>query len=330
MLAERRKIVSSPLLEMRDIRKYFPVHRGFLRRVVGWVKAVDGVSIDIHAQEVHALVGESGSGKSTLGRLALRLLDLTAGEIYFKGERIDQIPIKEFKPYRKSLQMIFQDPFASLNPRYTIEESLGEGLIYHQLVKSESEKKERIAAVLKEVGLSSDAMKRYPHQFSGGQQQRICIGRAIAMQPKLIVCDEAVSALDVSVQAQVLNLLARLQEEFQLSYLFIAHDLSVVRHISDRVTVMYLGKVMETGPSAEIFAEPKHPYTQALLSSIPEAKLAKREKPMSLKGEIPSPLNPPSGCPFRTRCPFAKPICAEPPPKKHGKGKDHSYWCILD
>lgn len=306
-----------PLLQFKNVRKYFPVHAGVFRKVVAHVKAVDGVNLVLHKGEVHALVGESGSGKSTLGRLAIRLMEPTSGHVEYAGGK-------------HSIQMIFQDPHSSLNPRMTILEAIGEGLLFHGLVKNEKEKKERVAEVLNDVGLISDMMMRYPHQFSGGQQQRICIGRAIALKPEILICDEAVSALDVSIQAQILNLLVRIQQELGLSYLFISHDLSVVRHISDRITVLYLGHVMETGTVKDIFENPKHPYTQALLSSIPKMTPKATAKRMVLKGEIPSNVHPPSGCPFRTRCPYAQPVCSEPPPWKKGGSPRHGYACILD
>lgn len=321
--------MNTPLVTLKNVKKYFPIYRGFFRHVEGHIKAVDDVSFSIQRQEVHALVGESGSGKSTVGRLIIDLLKPTAGEILFNGESSLKLSGESLKRHRRRFQMIFQDPFASLNPRHTIEESLGEGLILHGLVKNDEEKKERIRQVLYQVGLSPEALKRYPHQFSGGQQQRICIARAVILEPEMIVCDEAVSALDVSIQAQILNLLSELQREQLLSYLFISHDLSVVQHISDWVTVMYLGKVMETGPAASIFNNPKHPYTQALLSSIPKKRPDEIKSRIILKGEIPSPSDPPSGCPFRTRCPFARAICAEPPPRKRA-GEGHLYDCILD
>lgn len=309
-----------PLLTLTDITKYFPIYAGVFRRTVGHVRAVDGVSLTVKKGQVHALVGESGSGKSTLGRVAIGLIPKTSGTIEFKGRQ----------PFRRSLQMIFQDPYSSLNPRLSVLEALGEGVLFHGIVKNEKEKKEYVAEILKEVGLSPDIMDRYPHQFSGGQQQRLCIGRAISLRPELIVCDEAVSALDVSIQAQILNLLVKLQEELGLSYLFISHDLSVVKHISDQITVMYLGHVMETGSRDDIFQNPKHPYTQALLSSIPKTDPDQRTDRIILKGEIPSSAHPPSGCPFRTRCPYAQAICAEPPPCKKGKNEGHRYYCIRD
>lgn len=319
-----------PLLKLTGIQKFFPIHAGVFRKVVGHIQAVNGVDLTLKQGTVHALVGESGSGKSTLGRVAIRLLEPTAGTIEFKGVALNNLSSAELLPYRRSLQMIFQDPYSSLNPRLSILEAIGEGLVYHGIAKTEKEKKDQVALILEEVGLSPDVMDRYPHQFSGGQQQRICIGRAIALKPELIVCDEAVSALDVSIQAQILNLLIKLREEFHLSYLFISHDLSVVRHVSDHITVMYLGHIMETGATRDIFEHPKHPYTQALLSAIPKMEPGLITNRTILKGEIPSSRNPPSGCPFRTRCPYAKPICAEPPPCKKGPGKDHNYFCILD
>lgn len=318
------------LLKLTNIKKYFPVYSGVFRRLAGEIKAVDSVSLEVKRGEVHALVGESGSGKSTLGRVAIRLLDPTSGTIEFNGIALQNLTEKELFFYRKSFQMIFQDPYSSLNPRFTILENMGESLLFHKIARNEKEKKEHVADLLKEVGLSADVMHRFPHQFSGGQQQRICIGRAIGLKPELIVCDEAVSALDVSVQAQILNLLARFQQEFHLSYLFISHDLSVVQHVSDWVTVMYLGHVMETGSVRDIFESPKHPYTQSLLSSIPRINPGMEKKRIILKGEIPSSAHPPSGCPFRTRCPYAEPICSEPPPCKKGRGEGHLYACIRD
>ena len=318
------------LLKLTDISKFFPIHAGVFRKTVGHVKAVDGVSLSLKKGTVHALVGESGSGKSTFGRVAIRLLEPTAGTIEFKGVALDKLSPSELKPYRGSLQMIFQDPYSSLNPRLSVLEAIGEGLIFHGIAKNEKEKIDQVARILEEVGLQPDVMHRFPHQFSGGQQQRICIGRAIGLRPDLIVCDEAVSALDVSIQAQILNLLIRLQKEFQLSYLFISHDLSVVRHISDTITVMYLGKVMETGTVDDIFKNPKHPYTQALLSAIPKMEPGHKTSRMILSGEIPSSVNPPSGCPFRTRCPYAQDSCSKAPPCKQGSSNTHKYYCILD
>jgi oligopeptide/dipeptide ABC transporter ATP-binding protein len=328
-----RSRMSDILLEVKNLKKYFPVTAGLLRRQVASVKAVDGVNFTIDKGEVLGVVGESGCGKSTLGRSTIRLIEPTEGEIWFLGQNFMELDREKLKRMRRDIQIVFQDPYASLNPRKTIEESIGEALLYHEIVKTNDEMVERVASILGQVGLSPDAMRRYPHQFSGGQQQRICIGRAIALKPKMIVCDEALSALDVSVQAQIMNLLIELQTSYGLSYLFISHDLSIIRHISDRVLVLYLGKVMESASTEELFSNPKHPYTQALLSAIPKRHPSETKNRILLKGEIPSALNPPSGCPFRTRCPYAQPICSLPPPKKVVKDKKagkHEYYCILD
>jgi peptide/nickel transport system ATP-binding protein len=323
------------LLQVQGLKVYFPVTAGLLRRQVAEVKAVDGIDFTLHTGEVLGVVGESGCGKSTLARASLRLIEPTAGEIHFEGHDLLAYDKDQLRRMRKEAQFVFQDPYASLNPRKTIGENIGEALLYHGLVNNRSKQQQIVAEILTRIGLTSDAMPRYPHQFSGGQQQRICIGRAIALRPKLIVCDEAVSALDVSVQAQILNLLVELQQTLALSYLFIAHDLGVIRHFSDRVLVVYLGKVMESASVEELFTNPKHPYTQALLSATPRSHPREKRERLPLKGEIPSALHPPSGCPFRTRCPFAQPICAEPPPKKIVRDRrtgedDHEYYCILD
>lgn len=320
--------MSEVLMEVKGLKKYFPVTAGLFRKQVASVKAVDGVDFTIHSKEVVALVGETGSGKSTIGRTSIRLIEPTAGQIHFMGKDLMAMTPSQLKQIRKDVQIVFQDPYASLNPRKTVGESIGEALLYHGLVANRREQNERVAEILKKIGLSPDVMSRYPHQFSGGQQQRICIGRAIAMEPKLIVCDEALSALDVSVQAQIMNLLMELKDSLGLSYLFISHDLNTVRFISDRVVVLYLGKVMEAGLTEEIFRNPKHPYTQALLSATPRSHPGEKPQRIILKGEIPSALNPPSGCPFRTRCPYAQPICAEKPPCK---GDANHFWnCILN
>lgn len=258
------------LLEAKGLKKYFPIFAGFFRRHVGNVKAVNGIDFKIIEGEVLGMVGESGSGKSTAGRAAIRLIEPTAGEVMFQGKNFLNFNKAQLKEARRQIQIVFQDPYASLNPRKTIGQSMGEALSYHQLVSSKSEQRDRVAQTMKQVGLSPDAMDRYPHQFSGGQQQRICIGRAIAINPKLIVCDEAVSALDVSVQAQILNLLAELKDTMKLSYLFISHDLSVIRHISDHVVVMHVGKIVEYGTAEEIFCNPQQNYTQKLLAAIPK------------------------------------------------------------
>lgn len=316
------------LLEVKNLKKYFPVTAGLFKQQVGSVKAVDGVDFNLKKGQVLGLVGESGSGKSTIARCVMRLIEPSEGSVIYEGHDLLKLTPKELKPFRKKIQIIFQDPYASLNPRKTISESIGEPLLYHGLVSNESEKRERVAQILSQIGMASDVMNRYPHQFSGGQQQRICIGRAIGMQPDLIVCDEALSALDVSVQAQILNLLNELKETMGLSYLFISHDLSIVKYICDHIVVLYLGKIMESAASEQLFADPRHPYTQALLSATPPNHPGQKKNRIFLKGETPSPIHPPSGCPFRTRCGYAQDVCALPPPHKH-PNDDHDYYCIL-
>lgn len=325
--------MSELLLNVKNLKKYFPVTAGILRKKVADIKAVDGIDFTIAHGEVVGMVGESGSGKSTAGRAAIRLIEPTAGDIEFEGVNFRTLSGDQLKQKRRDIQMVFQDPYASLNPRKTICDSISEGALYHGLLKKNDDILAFVTHVLERVGLPADAMHRYPHEFSGGQQQRICIGRAIAMNPKLIVCDEAVSALDVSVQAQILNLFSDLRSSMGLSYLFISHALSVVRHSCDRVLVLYLGKVMESAPTDELFRNPKHPYTQALLAAVPRRHPSEKKTHIPLKGEIPSALNPPSGCPFRTRCPYARPECSHTPPVKVLKTKDnkeHTYHCILD
>lgn len=327
--------MSKALLEVKELKKEFPIVAGLLRRQVGSVYAVNGIDFTIKEGETLGMVGESGCGKSTAGRAVIRLVEPTSGQVLFQGKDVLALSSQELRNFRCHAQMVFQDPYASLNPRKTVGESIGEALLYHGIVSNKSQQHEHVADVLTKVGLSPDIMERYSHEFSGGQQQRICIGRALALHPSLIICDEAVSALDVSVQAQIINLLLDLKETMGLSYLFISHDLSVIRYIADRVVVLYLGKVMETASSQELFSNPKHPYTQALLSAIPKKQPKESNHRMILKGEIPSASIPPSGCPFRTRCPYAQPQCALPPPRKTVKdratnGQDHHYFCILD
>jgi ABC-type oligopeptide transport system ATPase subunit len=263
--------MTTPLLKVRGLKKYFPITEGILRSHVGDTKAVDGIDFTVYPGKVLGLVGESGCGKSTAARASIRLIEPTAGEIYFDGNDFMSLTTHQLKNIRKEIQIVFQDPYASLNPRQTVGHSIGEALIYHKLVRNLAEEQDQVAEIMRRIGLSPDLMKRYPHQFSGGQQQRICIGRAIAMNPKLIICDEAVSALDVSVQAQILNLLIELQETMGLSYLFISHDLAIIRHICDWVVVMYKGKAVEEGPTEELYNNPQHPYTKALLSAIPKS-----------------------------------------------------------
>ena len=299
------------LVEVRDLKKHFPIRGGVLSRVVASVKAVDGVSFAIRRGEVLGLVGESGSGKTTVGRTLLRLIEPTGGRIFFDGQDITELPREKLRPFRRRMQIIFQDPFSSLNPRMTVGDIIAEPLLIHGIGKTPKERTERVAELLKLVGLSPDHMRRYPHEFSGGQRQRIGIARALAVAPEFIVADEPVSALDVSIQAQVVNLLQDLKEELGLTLLFIAHDLAVVEYISDRVAVMYLGKVMELAPARELYRNPKHPYTEALLSAVPIPDPTVKRERIVLQGDIPSPINPPSGCVFRTRCRYALPECAD-------------------
>src|SRR5512142_1891564 len=300
--------MTETLLEVTDLTKHYPVRAGALRRQVGTVHAVDGVSFSVGAGETLGLVGESGCGKSTVARSVLRLVEPTSGRIRLDGEDITHLSKTALRPLRRSMQIVFQDPFASLNPRMTAGDIVGEPLSVHGLA-SGKEKQAQVTQLFEQVGLRPDQLCSYPHQFSGGQRQRICIARALALSPRLIVCDEPVSALDVSIQAQVINLLVDLQRQHGLSYLFIAHDLAVVAHISHRVAVMYLGRVVEIGDKAELFKNPRHPYTQALLASVPVADpKSKRLRPL-VDGDVPSPVNPPSGCAFHTRCRFALDRC---------------------
>jgi oligopeptide transport system ATP-binding protein len=320
-----------PLVEVRGLKTWFPVRSGVVNRIVGQVRAVDGVDLVIREGETLGLVGESGCGKSTLGRSILRLVEPTAGEVYFQGKDVLRMSRGAMRRMRRQMAMIFQDPFASLDPRQTVGGILGEALDIHHLAPDARRRKERVRELLDLVGLSTDFANRYPHEFSGGQRQRIGIARALAVEPSFIVCDEPISALDVSIQAQVINLLEQLQEKFRLTYLFIAHDLSVVKHISDRIAVMYVGKVVEISPAADLYNSPKHPYTASLLSAIPipDPRLERRRERIILKGDVASPVNPPSGCRFRTRCFKAQPRCAErEPPLNTVNLGEHQAACF--
>jgi oligopeptide/dipeptide ABC transporter ATP-binding protein len=306
-----------PLLRVRGLSKYFPVRGGVLSTVKAWVKAVDDVSFDIRRREIFALVGESGCGKTTTGRSLLRLIEPTAGEVIFDGQSVLDLSRGEMRALRRRMQIIFQDPYGSLNPRMTVGGIIGEPLRVHGLASGAALEK-KVASLLERVGLDPEYRRRYPHEFSGGQRQRIGIARALALDPDFIVCDEAVSALDVSIQAQILNLLRELQDELDLSYLFITHDLNVVRYLADRVGVMYLGKLVETATTAQLFDEPLHPYTQALVSANPVPDPEVALTPQVLEGEVPSPMNPPSGCAFHPRCPQAFDRCPKEVPRLQG------------
>jgi oligopeptide/dipeptide ABC transporter ATP-binding protein len=297
----------APLVEVTDLRKHFPVRGGLLRRVVARVKAVDGVSLAVQAGQTLGLVGESGCGKSTLGRTILRLQEPTAGSIHFEGEDITHLSRRQLLPWRQRMQAVFQDPYGSLSPRRTVAQTVREPLDVHR-VGTRAEREGRVAELLDEVGLSPQAAQRYPHEFSGGQRQRVGIARALALNPRFIVADEPVSALDVSVQSQVLNLIARLQRERGIAFLFISHDLAVIQHVSDRIGVMYLGKLVELAPAAELFRNPLHPYTEALLSAVPQVDADGRKR-IVLSGDVPSPRQPPAGCAFHPRCPRAAAVC---------------------
>lgn len=317
------------LLEVKNVKKYFPVTRGIVfQKTIAVNKAVDNVSFKIHRGETLGLVGESGCGKSTLGRTILRLHEATSGQVLFEGRNIIELGSQEMRELRRDMQIIFQDPYASLNPRMTVGDIVGEPLLIHGLAKGKA-LEQRVKELLSVVGLSAQHARRYPHEFSGGQRQRIGVARALAVNPKIIICDEPVSALDVSIQAQVINLLQDLQKEFGLTYLFIAHDLAVVKHISDRVAVMYLGQLVELADKSELYSNPLHPYTSALLSAIPIPNPEAKSDRILLEGDVPSPLNPPPGCHFHTRCRFARPECSQSAPELREIKPGHFVACHL-
>ncbi|WP_346243298.1 dipeptide ABC transporter ATP-binding protein [Shouchella clausii] len=321
--------MSNVLLEAKGLKMHFPIKAGVIRRTVGYVKAVDGITLNVYKGESLGIVGESGSGKSTLGRMLLRLLDPTEGEVYFNGEQISNLSNRKMRPYRRDMQMVFQDPYASLNPRMTIGELLEEPLLVHKTMNKKADRKKRAEELLETVGLPKSSYNKYPHEFSGGQRQRVGIARALSTKPKLIIGDEPVSALDVSIQSQVLNLMKDLQDEFQLTYLFIAHDLSVVKHISDRVAVMYLGRIVEIAQKDSLYETPLHPYTEALISAVPSTDVTVKKEKISLKGELPSPANPPKGCAFHTRCPHAYERCKHERPEMTEQKDGHFVACHL-
>ena len=319
-------MAETPLLEVKHLKKHFPIKGGVFSKTIGYVYAVDDVNFTLSKGETLGLVGESGCGKSTTGRTILRLIEPTDGAIHFEGQDITTLDKSAMRALRREMQIIFQDPYASLNPRMTVGSIIGEPLEIHKIAKG-AEKEERVASLLQKVGLRAEDMRKYPHEFSGGQRQRIGIARALALNPKLIVCDEPVSALDVSIQAQVINLLEDLQAELGLSYLFIAHNLNVVEHISDRVAVMYLGEIVELASDEELYKNPQHPYTEALLSAVPIPDPTVKKKRIILEGDVPSPINPPKGCHFHTRCMYKEKICEEVEPEFKDIGGGHWVAC---
>lgn len=319
-------MAETPLLDVKHLKKHFPIKGGVFSKTIGYVYAVDDINFTLEKGETLGLVGESGCGKSTTGRTILRLIEPTDGAIYFEGQDITGLDKGAMRALRREMQIIFQDPYASLNPRMTVGSIIGEPLEIHKIARG-SEKEERVASLLQKVGLRAEDMRKYPHEFSGGQRQRIGIARALALNPKLIVCDEPVSALDVSIQAQVINLLEDLQAEFGLSYLFIAHNLNVVEHISNRVAVMYLGQIVELASDEELYKNPQHPYTEALLSAVPIPDPTVKKKRIILEGDVPSPINPPRGCHFHTRCMYKEKICEEVEPEFKHIGGGHWVAC---